>query len=482
MGWPVVIVDSGGLPVTEALNGLGVPVSVATNGFGLAVTLVEENGLPVVGSGGGVSDYITIPDTNTYPDERYSEGSFLAIQAVINTELSRTQTMQVSPSTFPDNTKFNWSWPADADDSVKSWNAIAYGDYLQTDIPAQIISSKISNIVTLTEDHTFTYSAPTESGNVALDFFLFTTPDSTSGNMACEVEVYFHTPDSTKAFVDSLTSLGTYTSAAIGDTPAITWNVGRQASNFYGTPYYLFYPADQSDQAAITFDVAAALAWLSTANPTTGITYLTGDEYYNGHAFGVETLKGSGYLLVSSLSVTYAAASTNLIPSAARNDLSDGFWSSQNVTASATQIMETAATDTVHGFYTPTGIAKSSVSKNYAVSFDVDTVLGRSWCSMQICTPDFGTGSILQYFDIGNGALGGNAETGSFTIYYGSVASIDGGKSRVTLVFNAGVSGVSGQDTGILVIFRIALGDFAPTYSGDITKGMNVSNAQFYEI
>ena len=51
MGFPVVIVPSGGLPVTEAANGLGVPVSIATNGFGIAVTVVASGGLPVVGTG-----------------------------------------------------------------------------------------------------------------------------------------------------------------------------------------------------------------------------------------------------------------------------------------------------------------------------------------------------------------------------------------------------------------------------------------------
>ncbi len=42
MGFPVVIVPSGGLPVTEAANGLGVPVSIAANGFGIAVTVVAS--------------------------------------------------------------------------------------------------------------------------------------------------------------------------------------------------------------------------------------------------------------------------------------------------------------------------------------------------------------------------------------------------------------------------------------------------------
>lgn len=50
MGWPVVPVDSGGVPVTEATNGLGAPVTIATNGLGIAVTLVESGGMPVVGA------------------------------------------------------------------------------------------------------------------------------------------------------------------------------------------------------------------------------------------------------------------------------------------------------------------------------------------------------------------------------------------------------------------------------------------------
>lgn len=50
MAWPVVIVESGGIPVTEAANGLGTPVEVAANGFDTAVTVVDSGGLPVVGT------------------------------------------------------------------------------------------------------------------------------------------------------------------------------------------------------------------------------------------------------------------------------------------------------------------------------------------------------------------------------------------------------------------------------------------------
>lgn len=53
MGWPIVVVASGGIPVTEVSSGFGTPVTPASNGFGFAVTIVTSGGMPVVGSGGG---------------------------------------------------------------------------------------------------------------------------------------------------------------------------------------------------------------------------------------------------------------------------------------------------------------------------------------------------------------------------------------------------------------------------------------------
>lgn len=51
MPTPIVVVASGGLPVTEATNGLGMPVVQAANGLGIPVTIVASGGTPVVGSG-----------------------------------------------------------------------------------------------------------------------------------------------------------------------------------------------------------------------------------------------------------------------------------------------------------------------------------------------------------------------------------------------------------------------------------------------
>src|SRR5690349_11108879 len=50
MGWPVVLTSSGGVPVTQSLNGIGTPVDIAANGLGTAVTLVGHGGIPVLGA------------------------------------------------------------------------------------------------------------------------------------------------------------------------------------------------------------------------------------------------------------------------------------------------------------------------------------------------------------------------------------------------------------------------------------------------
>ncbi len=55
MAWPVVIVTSGGIPVTTASNGFGLPYEEATNGFGISVTFVASGGLPVVLGGAGTT-------------------------------------------------------------------------------------------------------------------------------------------------------------------------------------------------------------------------------------------------------------------------------------------------------------------------------------------------------------------------------------------------------------------------------------------
>jgi hypothetical protein len=55
MGWPIVVVASGGVAVTNSTNGFALPVSISANGLGTAVTVVASGGLPVLADGGGAA-------------------------------------------------------------------------------------------------------------------------------------------------------------------------------------------------------------------------------------------------------------------------------------------------------------------------------------------------------------------------------------------------------------------------------------------
>jgi hypothetical protein len=105
--------------------------------------------------------------------------------------------------------------------------------------------------------------------------------------------------------MSSVQPLGVDESAAIGRSPSIRWTVARRQSNYFKTSYYLFRPSDESDQLASTVDVKALLNWLRSANQKTGQVYLTGEEYFNGMATGVEPIKNSGSARFQSISVTY---------------------------------------------------------------------------------------------------------------------------------------------------------------------------------
>lgn len=74
MGWPVVIVAKGGFPVTEAANKLGTPVTIAANGRGTAVTIVAKGGVPVVGTGGGLSPSLPAGNGMVFDGDSITQG------------------------------------------------------------------------------------------------------------------------------------------------------------------------------------------------------------------------------------------------------------------------------------------------------------------------------------------------------------------------------------------------------------------------
>lgn len=90
MSTPIVIIASGGIPVTEAANGLGTPVSVAANGLGIPVTVVASGGMPVVGSQQIQLSAATIASNATV-------GTTIGVLSVLNGTGSYTFTLTSNP-------------------------------------------------------------------------------------------------------------------------------------------------------------------------------------------------------------------------------------------------------------------------------------------------------------------------------------------------------------------------------------------------
>ena len=125
-----------------------------------------------------------LTDVRGTSKQDYSSGQFLAFQAVNDPAADRHQTVTVFPATFPQKTLLKWNWPDDADDRVKSWNGIDYGNYLNTITPVAVVSSKINAISSLLHEVDISKNeAPSDSANVTLDFFLYSSDSSTEATM-----------------------------------------------------------------------------------------------------------------------------------------------------------------------------------------------------------------------------------------------------------------------------------------------------------
>jgi hypothetical protein len=444
-------------------------------------------GMGRLGSLGGAGSSISIPDTNVFPTNQFSSGSYLAVQTINNQVLTRSQSMTIVPTKFPNATVFNASWPAGADGTVKSYNAIDYGNYFDTIVPVPVASSKLSDIITLKELSNFTYvSGTADAANVTIDGFLYSAQESDITFMLCEFQVFFHLTAASKSFVDGLTQLGTYTSASIDGTPSIAWKVGRQASNFQGVPYYLFYPIDLLDKPVITFDINAMFTWLRGSNPTTGLTYLTGNERYNGHSLGIEPMKDVVAVTINTITNTYTfnvptIATTlpvqpNLIST---TNLLDASWT---ISASSTKngdgsgITDINGSNGQHSIFTQN--CPVTGSKAYSFQVDIDVSGGWPYVMLQLFKQDFSTDIHVFYHIPSRTFFGLNNDgfSSTFTAMSADIQLMTNGKTRLFLNFTTDAG-----TTNIVVDIKSATAVFGDTYTGVTGQNLKISNPLFYD-
>jgi len=231
--------------------------------------------------------------------EFYTRGNFIAWAGPWSTDFGPGKEMKhgvdfadeiaFDPGTFPSKVEFSWHWPlkAPAHTGVYGYNAVSFGSY-DGGLPEQAVTPRqIEAITALTETFRFTMARPIGEFNVLSELFLTTEP---AGTKVGEVGFFLHASESAMTFAEAGEQLGDYLDAA-----GRSWKVAKQPAP-HG-PFYLFIP--NGDVLEGTVDFKAALEFLR------GKGHITGKEWFNGLAFGVEPVTGSGSMRLEKWELTY---------------------------------------------------------------------------------------------------------------------------------------------------------------------------------
>lgn len=232
--------------------------------------------------------------------EFFTKGSFIAYAGPWSTYFGTGMALKhgidyadeiaVRQETFPANVDFSWHWPLTTakNAGVYGYNALSFGNYDGGAPEVPVEPRQVKAIGTLTETFRFSVARPIGDFNVLSEFFL--TSEKGTEKKVAEVGFFLRSAKSAISFADAGEQLGTFT-----DATGRAWKVGKQPAP-HG-PYYMFIPA--GDVLEGTIDFKAALDFLREKKQ------VTGDEWFNGLAFGIEPVTGSGSMKVESLAVDY---------------------------------------------------------------------------------------------------------------------------------------------------------------------------------
>jgi len=230
-------------------------------------------------------------------NQAYTKGPFTAFLAPYNrgslvAAVDYAESFALDPARFPAGSLLAWDWPAaSANAPVRGFLAVDYGDYYNTNPQTPVPSSKVSDLEQLTCTRDLAITGTTAGFNVIINFFLTATPDPNS--ILFEIEVFLHLPNYARVYVEGVPPVGIFKSAS-----GLVWNVRKDPRAAHG-PDILFYLSDRSDLLVGAVDLRELLAWLTSRR------VITGHEFFNGLAVGVEPQHRDGTLTVNALSINY---------------------------------------------------------------------------------------------------------------------------------------------------------------------------------
>jgi hypothetical protein len=193
----------------------------------------------------------------------------------------------VEPATFPAGTEIRWSWPmATPPKGVYGYMHVAYGYYAGGVPHEPIPSRRIKDIAALKTVYRVAASQTSGGYNVLSETFL----TSASGDFKTKLkEIGFLTEISRtgREFFGYSRALGQWR-----DPSGVTWSVAEAGG------YYMFVPADGELEAG-TLHYDEAFRWLTSRGE------LTGEEWFNGLAIGIEPVAGSGTARIEDWKIEY---------------------------------------------------------------------------------------------------------------------------------------------------------------------------------
>lgn len=429
------------------------------------------------GGTGNVS--VVIPSNSFFTEGSYSvfASTFAAVPPLVK-GVDYDANWTIKPTVFPNQTALNWFVPQGTiPNGLGVWGFYHtdYANYDNSVQQVQVTPRQIGNITSFTTSFNWSFS-----GAGAFDLLhevwlakAGSTTASNSGNAYFEVGFFLHVADG-GAFHNSGTLIGT-----IHVNNGVAYTARSHGS------FITFLSQSGGDVLSGSIDWKAALLFL-TANEA-----ITGSEWVNGIAFGVEpnmqagSGTQSGQFVQSSFSGSLVGAGspatdflgTNIIASVGNTTAG---WSNNNLTlvsgqpdldggTSAVWLQETATATVAHELFQPAAnITVPTAQHDYIFFTDVQNIKGRDAMDVFLASADF-LNQIISKYVLSTATITTDSSAGTgLTILSREVIALGNNWFRPIIVFRK-VAGI----TNLFLDLQINNGT-TTSYTGDITKGLIV--------
>lgn len=230
--------------------------------------------------------------------EAYSKGSYIAYPAMwcanffqkeMVKDVDYAGTISLLPSTFPNRSTIRWRVPLKPPTKcgVYGFPGVSFGNYDNGTPQHPVKPIQVRNLRNFRLTYDVAYAAVAGEFNVLAECYLTSRAGKADAKVA-EIGFLPHSGASMDRFANRGRQIGTYT-----DRSKRPWQVSVTGI------YYTFVPADRADVLVGTADFRQALNFLR------GKGIVSGQEWLNGMAFGVEPVTGSGSLNIRRLAVTF---------------------------------------------------------------------------------------------------------------------------------------------------------------------------------